>query len=81
MTAYLPPKVKADIFNIDDFTQANDIPLTQYDGDIRYIKKLGDVVQGSIIFTGLNYYQNTSTFQADLHVKNKIIKILYKGGN
>ena len=81
MSAYNPPTTVSSIFNVADFTDDNDDPLTISEGDLRYIKKLGDNVTGNIIFSGLNIYNNTSTFNAQLKVKETDVNIYDSGNN
>ena len=79
MSTYPKLLIVSDNFNLEDFIQ-DDGPLSIFEGDLRYIQKTGDTVNGNLIFLGNNIYQNVTTFNNDMHVKDQTIKI-YDVGN
>ena len=81
MASYSPPKNIVSVFNLDDYTTDNDLPLTTYEADQKYIIKQGDIVVGSILFNGANTYSGVSTFCQNIKLSDSSLEIIDEDNN
>ena len=50
MSSYNPPEKIVPIFNPSDWLYGSDIQLTQADADLRYLRLIGGIERGDVIF-------------------------------